>query len=150
MSFAAIVIALAANLGVSPSPNIVEAIALTVESESTPVLGSRARDASFLLAYCKGETRCNESTPNGDGGKAKGPWQLQGKCNAQPIAEQPQCWLDIAAWSVKVCSKLPVPERLAALASGNCEHGHVVSRIRYAQAIRAVAALDATRTALLP
>jgi|HubBroStandDraft_1064217.scaffolds.fasta_scaffold43299_3 hypothetical protein len=141
MTFVAVVLTLAAQMGVAPSANIVNAIASTVEFEPAPVFATRTHDAAFLLAYCVGETRCNEVTPAGDKGRAKGPWQLQGQCNSRPVAEHPQCWLDIAKWSVKVCAKLPQPERLAALASGNCEHGHVVARTRHALAMKAVANL---------
>jgi hypothetical protein len=133
-----LVASLSLHLGVVPAPSVAEAIARTVAAEVAPVLGSHALDAALLLTYCKGETRCADVTPAGDGGQAQGPWQLHGPCNTEPIAKQAVCWLRIAAWSVKACAALPEPERLAALASGNCGHGHVISRTRWHEAVAAL------------
>jgi hypothetical protein len=130
-SVAAIVLHIATQLGIGSRGSVLDAVATTVASEETPTFGSRSLDAALLLVYCAKESKCTERTRAGDGGAAHGPWQLHGPCGLGPTAAQPRCWLDIGAWSLRVCSHLPASERLAALASGSCEHGHVVSRTRY-------------------
>lgn len=137
----ALVLSASAYLGAHPAARVVAAIVGAVARERSPVLGSAREDAISLLVYCDGETGCVENARAGDLGKARGSWQIQGGCGSRPLDEQAECWLAIADWSVKACRKLPEAERLAALASGSCARGHVVSRERHA---RVLAALMAT------
>jgi hypothetical protein len=137
----ALVLAVSAHLGISPSPRVVAAIVAAVEAEREPVFGSAAKDATNLVIWCGGETGCVEHAIAGDHGISRGPWQLQGACGLLPVERHPACWLALAAWSLKLCRNRPDPERMSALASGSCARGHVVSRHRYelvAEAIRAV------------
>ena len=51
--------------------------------------------------------------------------------NSHSLEEQAAYWRDLRAWSQKVCSPLPEQERMAALASGGCYHGRMLSRARW-------------------
>lgn len=105
---------------------IAEAIAAGVTWESDPrkwvVLGV------VYAAYESANRRC----VSGDGGKSWGAWQVQGLARDKactPMNEFP-VWLAKAKASLDYCADLPEDERLAALASGNCEHGRVKVRTR--------------------
>jgi len=74
----------------------------------------------------------------GDGGKAKGPWQVH-------TSVMPKTWKDaidqytpLLQWSAQTCA-----EPLAALASGSCSNkaGIAISRARMAEAKRVVIAV---------
>lgn len=100
--------------------------------------------ASLMVLYAAfegGNLRCAE----GDGGKALGPYQLQGVARevaCDPVASS-RAWLRLADWSWKVCTKAESPpdERLAFLASGSCDRGRKKVRAR-AELARLIAAVD--------
>lgn len=120
-----------------------EAVQLDVDE---PVTGSRAGDVSLLLTFAMRESsmRVHDRRGDcvlGDNGRAAGAWQLQNVPRelACSPAEAARIWLDMAHRSVKRCSRLDPDARLAALASGNCEHGRAVSRERMRAARAALA-----------
>lgn len=43
----------------------------------------------------------------GDGGKSRGPWQLQGKCGQKPVAQQARCWRVLAREGIRYCPRAP-------------------------------------------
>jgi hypothetical protein len=43
----------------------------------------------------------------GDGGKSRGPWQLQGACGHRSVAEQAKCWRLLARDGVRSCPRAP-------------------------------------------
>jgi hypothetical protein len=93
------------------------------------------RTAAEMTVYAVFEGG-NRACAMGDGNRSMGPWQLQREtpavaCNPQKAAA---IWLTRAAQSRIDCAALPENEQLAALSSGNCGHGHVVSRRRDALA----------------
>jgi hypothetical protein len=93
------------------------------------------RTAAEMTVYAVFEGG-NRACAVGDGGKSLGPWQMQRlpasvACDARQAAA---VWLERAAKSRIDCAALPENEQLAALSSGNCGHGHVVSRRRDALA----------------
>ena len=63
----------------------------------------------------------------GDGGHSHGPWQLYdgriSPARAHDPVEGAKAWLGIAEDSRLSCAENPPDDQLAALASGDCEHG---------------------------
>jgi hypothetical protein len=105
---------------------IAEAIAAGVDGVEAPRL--RAAQGAVYAAYESNNRKC----AMGDGGAAHGAWQLQGVPEyiaCDPLRAFP-IWLGKVRASEKACAALPVGERFAAVASGNCEHGRVRVRIR--------------------
>ena len=86
-------------------------------------------------AYESGYQKCAEGDRDEHGvPKALGAWQLQGvtrelACDPEHAARY---WLATAEASREKCASNPPDERLAALVSGSCAHGHVKSRYREA------------------
>jgi hypothetical protein len=102
------------------------------------ITGDVYEDAALEAIYSSfegGNRRC----PVGDGGKSRGPWQLQRTSRA--IACTPTLalaeWIRRARESVKLCADNPPDERLAALASGSCDRGRALVRQR-AELARAI------------
>jgi hypothetical protein len=93
------------------------------------------RTAAEMTVYAVFEGG-NRACAVGDGGKSLGPFQEQ-RVPASVACDPRQAaaiWLTRAAQSRIDCAALPENEQLAALSSGNCGHGHVVSRRRDALA----------------
>jgi hypothetical protein len=80
----------------------------------------------------------------GDHGDSVGPLQLQRVSekvgfNYRASVDE---WLRRAHDADARCAMLPEEERLSAVVSGNCEHGHVVSRSRARTALGLLLATD--------
>jgi hypothetical protein len=139
---------------VPPSPEIAQAIALAVLGDvEGRITGSIEGDAIYMAREAYDESRwgwewigsgmvfvpCKE----GDGGRSFGFWQLQTRreigCSTLDSARY---WLHWAHGSQARCSALPLAEQLAELHSGTCARGHVLSRWRWSQWSRALAAVQ--------
>jgi hypothetical protein len=81
----------------------------------------------------------------GDGGKSHGPFQLSVERTTPDVARDPDraapIWLSLADLSRKTCANLPEDEQMAAVMSGNCDHGRKLARRRAALVRRALGAL---------
>jgi hypothetical protein len=105
---------------------IATAIAAGVVAEADP--WGRAALGVIYAAFESNNRRC----ASGDGGKSWGAWQMQRVNNAcTPLLAFPM-WLAKVENSEKTCVALPPEDRLAALASGNCDHGRDKVRHRWA------------------
>ena len=129
-----------------PSPDnllVARSMAEAVESDvENPITDSKENDLALGMTFAFHESAFrsleNGRCIAGDGGKALGPWQLQHvspgiACIPATAARR---WLEMAHESFKRCGSLPVDQRLAALASGNCAHGTMVSADRMRDARR--------------
>ena len=99
------------------------------------------RDAASLMTVYEVFEGGNQKCAVGDGGKALGPFQLQGvpesvACDAEAAG---RVWLRKAKDSWETCKHNLPDEKLALLASGRCDKGHVLARRRakYARDISA-------------
>lgn len=123
----------------------VEAVQLDTEE---PITSNRAGDVSLLLTFAMRESSMRSTRRGtcilGDHGLAAGPWQLQHTPRefACSPAESARIWLRMAHDSVRRCRHLDPDARLAALASGNCQHGRTVSRERMRAARIALAKVE--------
>jgi hypothetical protein len=118
------------------APVIADGIAVAVAEDELPALtGSREGDAALLGVYAYRESSLR-ACASGDGGKSLGPWQLQRlpPSVACAPADAARVWLHVARASIERCAELPLPERLAALASGSCARGRRLVRWRWEQA----------------
>jgi hypothetical protein len=93
--------------------------------------------ASRLVVYGAYESGFRNRA-SGDGGKAHGFLQLQQV--PMYVAVDPRlaidAWMTKANYSLEHCASNPPEERLAALASGDCNHGRMVARHRDELALR--------------
>ena len=111
-------------------------------SEAIATVAPDRETAATMVVYSVyegGNRRCAV----GDGGKALGPFQLQGAPRAvacDPV-QAARVWLAKANASLADCSNLAPDDRLAELVSGSCKHGRVLARRRAALARMAVAEL---------
>lgn len=130
------------------APVIAEGIAMAVATdELPPITGTREGDAALEAVYAyreSGNKACPTTWVNPvDWGKSWGTWQLQKL--ARPLACNPVYaaaeWLRRAHASAESCSRLPVNERLAELASGSCNYGRRLVRWRAETAARALAVM---------
>lgn len=111
---------------VGHAQEIAEAIATVAPDRET------AATMAVYAVYEGGNRRC----AIGDGGKAIGPFQLQGASRAvacDPV-QAARVWLAKANASRVDCAGLTPDDQLAELASGSCGHGRVLSRRRAALA----------------
>ena len=94
--------------------------------------GSSAMCASVMIVMCFRESGYNLSAV-GDGGKAKGPWQVHSSVAPKTWDEAVKQYLPILQHSAVTCV-----EPLAMLASGSCTNkaGIAISRARMAEARR--------------
>ena len=99
-------------------------------------------DAGDLVVYAVFESNLRLAAV-GDSGKSHGPWQLTAKYATPEVARVPEkaapLWLAAAAQARKDCAKLPEDDRLAEIASGNCDAGRSLARRRAALRRRALA-----------
>lgn len=117
---------------------IAQAMAQAVAADGEePITGSKEGDLALGLRFAWDESNLRMVDSRGecltgDGGKALGPLQLQHTPAALACAPAPaaKIWLAMAHGSARRCSTLEEGARLAALASGNCDHGREVSRRR--------------------
>ena len=127
----------AAAPGQPDAVDIATASAEAVELDTfPPVTGSKLGDVILLEKTAWGESTMRTTRDGkcleGDHGAALGAWQLQHvpeiiACSPAPAARQ---WLSMAHYSLHKCATLQPDARLAALFSGNCEHGLAMSRYR--------------------
>ena len=106
------------------APDVAEAIAA-----AAPTRGWAAR----MVVYALHESGVQLSPGiSGDGGKSKGPFQLQ--AIDEPVACDPlkaaRIWLQFAERSEAHCILLPEAERMAELVSGSCGKGRRLARRR--------------------
>jgi hypothetical protein len=97
--------------------------------------------AARMAIYAVHESALSTECLAGDGGKSRGPWQLQGAssavaCDAMQAAP---VWLAMAQRSIADCATLPVAERMAELTSGSCARGRQLARLRETFVLRALA-----------
>jgi hypothetical protein len=90
-------------------------------------------DAAYLVVYGIREGG-NRKDAVGDGGQSYGEWQLSVSQAPIEVATDPDkaapVWLRLADKSRTSCASLPENERLAQVASGNCDHGRKLAARR--------------------
>lgn len=97
--------------------------------------------AARMAVYTVHESGLSTECVAGDGDRSHGAFQLQGVPNAvacDPMQAAP-IWLARARQSIADCAALPESERMAELASGSCERGHQIARLRESFVLRALA-----------
>ncbi len=121
---------------------IAQGIADAVNADEDPLFDDRLLEASLMATYAAfegGNLRC----ASGDGGHSWGPFQLADVHTPRTVACDPasaaRVWVRLA--HVTRCVDRPDNEALSPMASGNCAHGRVLTRRRFAHAEAIVAAL---------
>ena len=123
------------------APTIAEGIALAVATdELEPITGTREGDAALAAVYAYRESS-NQACLEGDRTALVHSWgafqlkrlPVRSACNPVYAAAE---WLRRAHLSAEHCAALPLPERLAELASGSCNRGRALVRWRAEQAER--------------
>lgn len=121
---------------------IAQGIADAVNADEAPLFEDRLLEASLMATYAAFEGG-NLKCVSGDGGTSWGVFQLSEKHTPRAVACDPtqaaKVWVRLA--HVTQCTDLPDNESLSPLASGNCAHGRVLTRRRFAHAERIVAEL---------
>lgn len=113
-------------------PAVVDAITAAVANdEELPLTGSYRGEAALMLVFAYHESAF-KTCAAGDSGKSLGVFQLQRlpRAVACDPARAAVVWLARAHESYAKCSMNDEDARLAALASGNCGHGRVLSARR--------------------
>jgi hypothetical protein len=97
--------------------------------------------AARMAVYAIHESGLSVECLAGDGKKSLGTWQLQGVPEAVACdpAKAAPVWLGRARQSIADCSALPASERMAELASGSCDRGRMIARLRESFVLRALA-----------
>jgi len=125
--------------GYDKSPEVGPVASAIAAAADGSLTGDVSLDEALMVVYAAYESALRPCAV-GDGGKSLGVWQLQGVARA--IACDPQRaaahWFAAARASSALCGALPEEERLAALASGDCQHARRLVRERYALARRLV------------
>lgn len=123
--------------------DIAGGIADAVNADEDPLFIDRKSTAILMAVYAAfegGMQRC----AIGDNGKSRGVFQLSAERFSIATACVPQfaakAWLSLAHGVY--CTALSSEEGLAALASGNCDHGRRLVRRRALLAIRLAAEVD--------
>lgn len=112
--------------------SVATAIADAVASdEETPLGGSLRAEAALMVVYAWHESNY-KACAAGDSGRSLGIFQLQRlpRVVACDPGQAARIWLARAHDSYTRCEGVEEDARLAALASGNCGHGHVLARSR--------------------
>lgn len=109
-----------------------EAIVAGVNADPEPALLGSTKAEGLLIAVYMHQESFFALKAKGDHGASLGPLQLQRfpadkAFNYRASVDE---WLRRAHAADALCSNLPEEERLAAVVSGNCAHGHVVARSR--------------------
>jgi hypothetical protein len=120
-------------------PETAEAIATVAEARPLP--GSDARQTAGVLTIMAFRESAFRPDAVGDGGAARGEFQIHASTIGHPVPEgiaaQTYEAADLLALSFRVCSKHPLPERLAQYMWGrDCEHRLKLSRARMAEVAR--------------
>lgn len=107
-----------------------EAIAAVCSKARGAIAGATVACAAVYLVMCFRESGYNLKAI-GDGGKAKGPWQIHTSVMPSTWNEAVAQYTPLLQWSAQTCK-----EPLAALASGSCTNkaGIDISRARMAAA----------------
>jgi len=119
-------------------------IAEAIADHATALEGLSLRETEALLVVYAARESANTLCVKGDGGRSLGTFQLQGVSEgvACDPAQAVTAWLGRASASIALCASNAPEERLAALASGSCDHGRLVARARMLLA-RQIASRDA-------
>lgn len=125
------------QLPVQAPASVIDAITEAVTNDvEPPLLGSYRAEAALMLTYAWEESAFHVCAV-GDHGASLGLFQLQRL--PKSIACDPRAaskiFLARAHASYNLCTGLPENERLSAFASGNCGHGHMLTRHRVLRSI---------------
>lgn len=87
---------------------IADAVVATEVADAArpPVFGSHDEDAA-VMAYWAAKESSLRLGALGDGGKSRGPWQLQGPCGTRPLRTQAACWLSMLRRGARLCPGAP-------------------------------------------
>lgn len=105
--------------------------------EKEPLMGSKLAEGILIAVYMREESYFKRDAV-GDGGASLGSLQLQrvGSDIAFDYKKAVHVWLVRAHAAVEYCEgKVGPGEELSSLVSGNCQHGHRLSRYRTSLAL---------------